>query len=87
MDAIDRRRERVRELFARIEDALESEKENCCTPHFKKLVRLFRKCVELDRDILRLYTMLREGRLSTFDLRDVAEDIVKLENECNCFIF
>ena len=87
MDAIDRRRERVRELFGKIEEALESEKENCWTPYFKKLVRLFRDCIELDRDVLRLYTMLREGRLSTFDLRDVAEDIVKLENECERFIF
>ena len=87
MEAIDRRRERVRGLFTRIEDALESEKENCKSSYFKKLVRLFRKCVELDRDVLRLYTMLREGRLSTFDLRDVAEDIVKLQNDCKHFIF
>ena len=72
MEAIDRRRERVRSLFGKIEEGLESEKENCKPAYFKKLVRLFRKCIELDRDVLRLYTMLREGRLSTFDLRDVA---------------
>ena len=74
-------------MFARIEGVLESEKENCCTPYFKDLVKLFRRCIELEQDILRLYTMLREGRLSTLDLRDVAEDIVKFENECERLIF
>ena len=83
MEAIDRRHRRVKCLFQKIEEALEAEKENCGTRHFSRIVELLRNCIKLYRDVSRLHSLFREGRLTLVDLRIVAEDLTDLKEKCN----
>lgn len=79
MNSLDSRRNRCVQLLERVEEALESEKENRHTPLFKAVLDLYRDVISFSRNIGNLYEVHRKGRLEVVDLHDLAREIVHLE--------